>query len=673
LFSTFNVPSFGSRRGHASHAADCRGKEDIMPSRPAPTRSLPDRLNLEQLRKQAKELLKAYRAGDATAAAEVERFESHANPANFALADAQRVLARAYGFASWTKLKQHVEGVNAAAFCAAVKDGDIATVRRLAKARPELVHVEAEGYTGLPLHLAVLQRDAAMAQVLMEFGADARLGIWPHRDATTAYAIASERGCDDVVAVIEKCEEARRRAASLPGATIDSQTDQINRAILQDRCDEAIKILESDLSLVGACNVEQPINGIDCRRLAEGTAPLHVAAWKHNPEMVGWLLERGAPVDARAARGQTPLDYAAMIAGWSAHGRDFSFLENSHLAPSRFYETVRLLRENGAELTSYAAVAIGDAEAVRRMHREGRLKNEDAGRGGLLSIAVKVNRIEMVSLLLDLGLDPNEPDEEDSQVAGAPLWFASMCGRYDIAELLISRGADVNAVLNGNADALYCAERTGDHQMQSLLLKRGARITVERVAGRKDRETARGILEGRIPGTSLNVEAPTLTDLAEQMLWAAGSCDPEIVRMCLPYMTRKPDDPWWNYVLMHATLPECFKMVLDHGVDPDVTGVGGHTTLHHLATTTVSDEHCIARAALLLDASASLHKRDELLKSTPLGWACRWGRAELVKLYLDRGADPVEADAEPWATPLAWATKAGRRDVIDLLHLPGAR
>jgi ankyrin repeat protein len=637
----------------------------------APTRSLPARPSFEQLRKQAKQLLKAYCAGDAAGIAEVERFESQPDPATFALADAQRVLARAYGFASWAKLKQHVEGVNAAAFCAAVHAGDIATVRRLAKARPELVFVEAAGFTGLPLHLAVLNRDAEMARVLMELGADARQGIWPHRDATTAYTIARERGYDEVVAVIEQGEAARRRATSAPGATIDSQTDQIHRAILRDRCDEAIKILESDLSLVGACNVEQPINGVDCRRLAQGTTPLHVAAWKHNPEMAAWLLERGAPVDARDSHGQTPLDYAATIAGWSAHGRDFSFLENSRLDPSRFYETVRLLREWGAGLTSYAAVAIGDADAVRRLHREGRLKNEDWGRGGLLSIAVKVNRLDMVSLLLDLGLDPNEPAPhgEGETAAGAPLWFASMCGRLEIAELLMTRGANVNAVNNGNADALYCAERTGDQPMQALLLKYGARTTVERVAGNQDRETARAILEGRIPGSSLNVEEPTLTDLAEQMLWAAGSCDPEIVRMCLPYMTRPPVDPWWNYVLMHATLPESLKLVLEHGVDPDVAGVGGHTTLHHLATTTVSDEHRITRATLLLDAGASLGQRDQLLKSTPLGWACRWGRIELAKLYLERGADPVESDAEPWATPQAWAAKGGHQEVLALLRL----
>jgi ankyrin repeat protein len=157
------------------------------------------------------------------------------------------------------------------------------------------------------------------------------------------------------------------------------------------------------------------------------------------------------------------------------------------------------------------------------------------------------------------------------------------------------------------------------------------------------------------------------------MLWAAGSCDAEIVRMCLPYMTRKSDDPWWNYVLMHATLPECFKLVLDHGVDPDVTGVGGHTTLHHLATATAGDEHRITRATLLIDAGASLSKRDQLLKSTPLGWACRWGRIGLVNVYLERGSDVVESGAEPWATPMAWATKCGHRDIIELLRHRGAR
>ena len=75
----------------------------------------------------------------------------------------------------------------------------------------------------------------------------------------------------------------------------------------------------------------------------------------------------------------------------------------------------------------------------------------------------------------------------------------------------------------------------------------------------------------------------------------------------------------------------------------------------------------MAFATLLLDAGAQVDARDDLLRSTPLGWACRWGRLELVKLLIERGADAAEADAEPWATPKAWAAKMRRDDVLAVL------
>jgi hypothetical protein len=77
-----------------------------------PTRRLPPEPNLDQLRKQAKDLLEAFRIGDLAATAEVKQFEWRAEPAAFALNDAQRVLARAYGFGSWPKLKAFVDGAN---------------------------------------------------------------------------------------------------------------------------------------------------------------------------------------------------------------------------------------------------------------------------------------------------------------------------------------------------------------------------------------------------------------------------------------------------------------------------------------------------------------------------------------------------------------------------------
>ena len=45
----------------------------------------------------------------------------------------------------------------------------------------------------------------------------------------------------------------------------------------------------------------------------------------------------------------------------------------------------------------------------------------------------------------------------------------------------------------------------------------------------------------------------------------------------------------------------------------------------------------------------------------------RWGRVEMVKVFLSRGADPVEAEAEPWATPRAWAVKMHWPEIVELL------
>jgi ankyrin repeat protein len=622
-------------------------------SHSAPTRTLPPKPSFAQLRKQAKELLKAYRAGNEAAVAEVEHFERIPEPANFALVDAQQVLARAYGFSSWSALKDHVEEVNFQAFLAAVEAGDLAAVRRIAKTRPDFVNQHAQ-LGGSALHRAVLRRNEELTRVLMQLGADARTGIWPHRDATTAYAMAVDREYSEIVAVIER-EEENRRARLNPREEMSTRTavDALWQAIAKGRTAEAIALMEADPALIGACDMH-------------GVTPLHLAARKHDPVLVGWLLDRGALVDARNVEGKTALEFAAVAAGWAPERNDviFYFMENAHVDPARFYEAARLLLEKGADLTPHAAVALGDREAVLRLNREGRLTNATDD-FGLLAIAVRVNRLDMVVMLLDLGLDPNEPVANDNGASGWPLWFASMCGRHEIAELLLARGADVNTVVGACGDALG---RALDEPIKALLLKHGARITVEQLPeGEQGREIARAILAGTMPGSSLDVANPTIADLAEQLVWATG--DAEIARICLTHITRPHDDPWWNYVLVHTGDPSKLKVLLEHGIDPNLRGGEGYTLLHLLARL---DDSVLSLAAMLLDWGASLTIRDSLLRSTPLGWACRWGHIELVRLYLQRGADPVEADAERWATPLAWAAKRGHHEIVQLLRSHGA-
>src|SRR5277367_2731615 len=175
------------------------------------TKRLPPHPNLEQLRKQAKDLLERFRAGDPVAIAEVQQFERNPNPLSFALHDAQRVLARAYGYQSWPRLKAFIDGVNVQQLAEAVKAGDLKKVRAMLGARPELVGKDmGPANEHRALHYAVLRRDRAMVRLLMEAGADARKGIFPHRDATSSFAIAKDRNYTDIVAIIEEEEQQRR-------------------------------------------------------------------------------------------------------------------------------------------------------------------------------------------------------------------------------------------------------------------------------------------------------------------------------------------------------------------------------------------------------------------------------------------------------------------------------
>ena len=312
---------------------------------PAPTRRLPQQPSLEQLKKQAKELLEQYRAADPAAIAEVQRFERRPDPASFALHDAQRVLARSYGYESWSRLKAFVDGVNVERFIETVKVGNFSQVRSMLVARPELVDMDLnEGNEHRAIHYAVLRRDAAMVRLLMEAGSNARKGIWPHRDATSALGLAREREYNEIVAVIEEEERHRREEMSCPNATVTPVQDEISSAILRGDTATAIRLLDEDRSLIQACD-------------RDGSTPLHIAAQQTNVELVAWLLERRANVRKLDLRGLTALDRAAL----SADPRN----QNAQ----RFPAVARLLLEHGAEITIYAAVALADAERIRRRFR----------------------------------------------------------------------------------------------------------------------------------------------------------------------------------------------------------------------------------------------------------------------------------------------------------------
>ena len=595
-----------------------------MPT-PDPTRRLPPQPSLEQLRKQAKELLERYRTGDPSAIAEVRQFERAPDPAAFMLSDAQRVLARAYGYESWTKLKAFVDGANVARLAEAVQAGDIAKVRALLQTRPELVGMDMDGGNEhRALHYAVLRRDVAMVRLLMEAGADARQGIFPHRDATSAFVIARDRDYSHIVAAIEQAEQHRREALSCPNAKVSPVQEQINNAIRKGDNAVAIRLLEADESLIRACD-------------RDGGTALHVAAEETNQEMVEWLLKRGANSRKQDAKGFTPLDRAALAADpRNDVTKEFSAIAN------------RLLF-HGGDVTIRAAVALGNAERVGELVRAdpGVLRDIHWTRGGLLTLAVNHGQLEMVRLLLDLGADVDERTmlhelEEPTLSWGSPLWYAALAGRHDIAELLLDRGADPNANVYASGWPLRNAYRHPDGAVKRLLLERGAKTQPYMVAEANDVDEARRMLE-----------ADGSEELASELTWAAACHGhPAVVELALPRLSWPAGDPRWHWILIqpirgvdpdgrdHEGFFNCLALLLPR-IDVNLTRRLGATVLHFAAARGGLTEQERARfVSMVLDHGARLDLRDDLLQSTPLGWACRWGRKEMVELLIARGARP---------------------------------
>ena len=134
-----------------------------------PDRRLPVRPDLDQLKHQAKDLLRAIRRGDPDAVADFRRHHPREiEPTSVTLADAQLVLARTYQAPNWPRL------VLACRLIDAIWRDDIDTVRDLVLEHPQLLHQHAairDSNWGPPLSYAAnLGRDRIIA-MLRDLGA----------------------------------------------------------------------------------------------------------------------------------------------------------------------------------------------------------------------------------------------------------------------------------------------------------------------------------------------------------------------------------------------------------------------------------------------------------------------------------------------------------------------
>ena len=97
------------------------------------TRRMREHPDLDQLKRQARQLLKGFKSGNSAATDEINAHYDNPQAATFALHDAQLVVARSYGFGSWPKLKAYVDGVTIRQFVEAIRAGHIKRVRTMLK------------------------------------------------------------------------------------------------------------------------------------------------------------------------------------------------------------------------------------------------------------------------------------------------------------------------------------------------------------------------------------------------------------------------------------------------------------------------------------------------------------------------------------------------------------
>jgi ankyrin repeat protein len=493
----------------------------------------------------------------------------------------------------------------------------------------------------------------------MQHGADARSGVYPHREATTALTLAAERGHDDIVAVIREEEQRRRETHAGSGASATpenlfwAETWQSGRAL---------EILRADPALVHSAS-------------PYGATPLHAAACALHREGVGWLLDRGADPNSRAHGIWTPLDLAASGRGWGETG--------TH---AKFEKLANLLMSRGAELGPFSAVALGRTDWIRIRHAAGPLPtaiSHFVGFSGLLSTAVGHDQPEMLGLLLDLGLDPDERVrvegmDEIMYSQGCPLYTCVTSKKRKMAEMLLAKGADPNANVYTAGSPLYRAYFQKEWDLVQLFERHGGFLDAVSAGFLCQTEAARQMLADEDAGRLREGIVADGGKVAEDLLWtAAGGGDPEIVRMALERIDWPREDSRWRWPLWQAFTCDggierglaCFRLLLDRA-DPNQSP--SVRTMLHTVMARGGKEH-LPYAEMLLAAGARTDIRDDLLKSTALGWACRWGRVHFVKLLLERGVDPVETDAEPWATPRAWAQKMKHDEVLAVLREHGVQ
>ncbi|HLP00308.1 MAG TPA: ankyrin repeat domain-containing protein [Fimbriimonas sp.] len=461
---------------------------------------LPERADIRQLRIQAKELLRQLQSGESLV--ENKPFT------NAKLADAQRLIARKYGFPSWPKLVDQVETpAQIEKFKQAIETGDTAVLEQLLQESAAVRKAINDPlfYFDSPAILRVANHPAAtkIIPILAKYGADLnqRSKWWAGGFSALDY---SKGETTDLLVKL--------------GANYD-----VWSAATQGKLQELKALLDKDPESVNAPggDGQRPLHTAStievAQLLIERGADLEVRDIDHestpiqyqinNPEIVRLLLKHGAQPDVFTAVALDDLDLfqqlvaedpkvanAKVGAGQfvttkSNGGHIYTYLLGAnktpvHVAADRGSTKVlaELIKSSSPAKQLIAAALMGDEATVDQILAQNPNIGKEMGADArTIADAAQAGKVEAVRLLLKAGLDPAARRLDDGTALHTACWF----GQLEVVKMLVHRvplelkdkvhgGTPLSWAIHGSQ---HCRNASGDYPaVVRLLLESGADI-----------------------------------------------------------------------------------------------------------------------------------------------------------------------------------------------------
>jgi len=456
-----------------------------------PSRELPARPNLEQLKKQAKSLLDAAKARDADA---LRRFAilpslSGKSPdeiaaSDLALHDAQSAIAREHGFPSWNALRDEVES-RTLSFDAAI-DEFVRCATGGATGRAERLLALHQRLATATLHTALVLGDAATVEDRLKPRAELAVQPGgPQEWEPILYVCHTSMPKGDPARLDGLTAIARRLLAL--GANPNAEYHwnwhpELPRTALWGAICAVAHLPLAEVLLEAGANPTDGVtthiaggggnlealdllhrHGLNVNGISGGVPPLvYMMGWSDNPAGPAWLLDHGAdPNLAWGDAAEAPLHVAArrwdvaMVERLVAHGADVSRTRADGATPHKLAELhgnteiAAWLLAHGAidELSPLerfiAACARADRAAADAIlaTRPGLRSELGPEHHLMLHRPAESGNAAVLETMLGCGFHPEAKDKDNV----TPLHRAAMGGHVEAVQVLLKYGADVTA------------------------------------------------------------------------------------------------------------------------------------------------------------------------------------------------------------------------------------